>query len=61
MTSEISFRTGSNPARGVSEIREVEDLWQWAQQEIRLNVFHRSTIPQKQLIIILIIQSAPPV
>ena len=28
------------------------DLWQWSQLEIRLNVFRRSTIPQKQFIII---------
>ena len=29
-----------------------EDLWQWSRLEIRLNTFRRSTIPQKQFIII---------
>ena len=37
---------GSNPAPGVSEIRDCEDLWQWTRLEIRLNAFRRSTIPQ---------------
>ena len=46
---------GSNPARGVSEIRDSEDLWQWSRLEIRLNAFCWSTIPQKPLIIIIII------
>ena len=31
--------TGSNPARGVSEIGNGEDLWQWSRREIRLNPF----------------------
>ena len=55
---ELRFclRRGSNPARGVSEIRDGEDLWQWSQLEIRLNAFRRSTIPQKQFIIIIIIR-----
>ena len=52
---ELRFCAGSNPARGVSEIRDGEDLWQWSRLEIRLNVFRRSTIPQKQFIIIIII------
>ena len=52
---ELRFCTGSNPARGVSGIRDGEDLWQWSRLEIRLNVFRRSTIPQKQFIIIIII------
>ena len=52
---ELKFCAGSNPARGVSEIRDGEDLWQWSRLEIRLNVFRRSTIPQKQFIIIIII------
>ena len=51
----LRFCAGSNPARGVSEIRDGEDLWQWSQLEIRLNAFHRLTIPQKQFIIIIII------
>ena len=49
----LRFCTGSNPARGVSEIRDGENLWQWSQLEIRLNTFRRSTIPQKQFIIII--------
>ena len=52
---ELRFCAGSNPARGVSEIRDSEDLWQWSRLEIRLNAFRRSTIPQKQFIIIIII------
>ena len=31
------------------------DLWQWSRLEKNLNTFHRSTIPQKQVIIIIII------
>ena len=37
---ELRFCASSNPARGVSEIRDGQDLWQ------RLNAFRRSTIPQ---------------
>ena len=51
---ELRFCTGSNPARGVSEIRDGEDLRQWSQLEIRLNVFRQSTIPQKKFIIVII-------
>ena len=51
---QLRFCTGSNPAHGLSEIRDGEDLWQWSQLEIRLNAFRRSTIPQKQFIIIII-------
>ena len=50
---ELGFCAGSNPARGVSEIHDGEDLWQWSRLEIRLNAFRRSTIPQKQFIIII--------
>ena len=32
---ELGFCAGSNPARGVSEIRDGEDLWQWFRLEIR--------------------------
>ena len=39
---------------GVSEIHDGEDLWQWSRLEIRLNTFRRSTIPQKQFIVIII-------
>ena len=52
---ELRFCTGSNPARGVSEIRNGEDCWQWSQLEIMLKAFRQSTIPQKQFIIIIII------
>ena len=45
---ELKFCAGSKPARGVPEIRDGEDLWQWSRLEIRLNAFRRSTIPQKQ-------------
>ena len=53
--TELRFCAGSNPAHGVSEICDGEDLWQWSRLEIRLNAFRRSTIPQKQFIIIIII------
>ena len=43
--SELRFCAGLVPARGVSEIRDGEDLWQWPQLEIRLNACRRSTIP----------------
>ena len=46
---ELRFSAGSNPARGVSEIRYGEDLWQWPRLEISLNAFRRSTIPQKTI------------
>ena len=40
---------------GVSEICDVENFWQWSQLlEIKLNAFLRSTILQKQFIIIVI-------
>ena len=52
--SEFRFCAGSNPARGVSEIRDGEDLRQSSQLEIRLNAFRRSTIPQKQFTIFII-------
>ena len=41
-----------NPAHGVSEIHDCEDFWQWSRLDIRLNAFCRSTMPQKQLIVI---------
>ena len=34
------------------EIRDYEDIWQWSWLEIRLNAFRRSTMSQKQFIII---------
>ena len=51
---QLRLCTGSSPARGVSEIRDSEDLRQWSPLEIRINAFRRSTIPQKQFIIIII-------
>ena len=51
---ELRFFAASNPARGVSEIRNGEDFLQWSQQEIRLNAFRWSTTPQKQFITIII-------
>ena len=45
---ELVFCGVSNPACGVSEIRDCEDPWQWPRLEIRQNAFCRSTIPQKQ-------------
>ena len=53
--TELRFCAGLNPARGVLEIHDGEDLWLWSRREIRLNTFCRSTIPQKQFIIIIII------
>ena len=50
---ELRFCAGSNPTRSVSENHDGEDLWQWSRLEIRLNAFRRSTIPQKQFIIII--------
>ena len=48
---ELRFCSGSNHARGVSEIRDGEDLWQWSRLKIRLDAFRWSTVPQKQFII----------
>ena len=52
---ELRLCAGSNPAHGGLEIRDGEDLLQWSRLEIRLNAFRRSTIHQKQFIIIIII------
>ena len=52
---ELRFCAGSNPARGVPENRNGEDLWHWSRLEIRVNAIRRSTIPQKQFTIIIII------
>ena len=53
--SKLRLCAGSNPPRGGLEIRDGEDLRQWSRLEIRLNAFRRSTIPQKQFIIIIIL------
>ena len=50
---ELRFCAGSNRAGDVSEIGDGEGLWQWSRLEIRLKAFCRSTIPQKQFIIII--------
>ena len=52
---KLRYCAGSNPARGVSEIRNGEDLWQCSRLEIRLQVFCQPTQPQKQFIIIIFI------
>ena len=46
---ELRFCAGSSPARGVSEIRDGEDLRQLSQLEIRLNAFRRSLNHKKNL------------
>ena len=43
---ELRLCAGWNPACGISEICNGEDLWQWTRLEIRLNLFCWSTIPQ---------------
>ena len=48
MKPEFRFCAGSNPACGMSEIRNGKNLWQSSRLEIRLNPFRRSTTPQKQ-------------
>ena len=52
---ELTFCASSNPAYGVLEIPDGEDLSQWSRLEIRLNTFPRSTTPQKQFIIMIIL------
>ena len=52
---ELRFCIGSNPALDVSKIPDGEDLWELSRLETRLNVFRRSTILQKQFIIIIIL------
>ena len=44
--SELRLCAGSNPARGVSEIRDRESV---TMVQMRLNTFRWSTIPQEQL------------
>ena len=55
---EVRFCACFNPAPDVTEIRDGGDLWQWSRLQIRLNVFRRSTIPQKQFV--MIISSSSP-
>ena len=56
---ELKFCAGLNPARGVLEIRDSEDLSQWSRLEIRPTTFWWSTIPQKQFLIFIIIINTP--
>ena len=58
---ELRFSAGSSPAHDVLEIRDAEDLWQWFRLEIRLNGFCRSTISQKQFMIIIRTHSLRPI
>ena len=51
---KLRFCAGPNPAWGMSEIHDDENLCQWSGLEIRLNAFRRPTIPRKQFIIIII-------
>ena len=47
--TELRFCADSKSARGGAlKIRDGDDLWQWSRLEIRLNIFRRSTMPQKQ-------------
>ena len=48
---ELRFCADSSPVRGVSEIRDGENLWQWSRLEIRLNAFRRSPYHKKQFVI----------
>ena len=48
---ELRFCAGSNPARGVSEIRDGEDLWQWSRLEIRLRLLSVNHTTKKLIII----------
>ena len=56
---ELKICAGTNPAWGVSEICDGENLWQWSRLEIRLNEFYGPTIPQKLFIIIIIMGYLP--
>ena len=51
---EIRFCTGSVPARGVSEICDGENHWQWSRLEISLHVLRRLTTLQKDFIIFIV-------
>ena len=47
--AELRFYAGSNPVCAVTEVCEGENLLQWYQLEMRLNAFHRPTIPQNYI------------
>ena len=55
--SELRVCASSNPACGVSEICDGEDLWQRSRLDTRLHTFHQSTMPQSQFKSIIIIDS----
>ena len=40
---ELRFYADSNPARGVPEIRDGEDPWQWSRLEVRLSSVNHTT------------------
>ena len=52
----LSFYARSNPGRGLSEICDCKNVWQWFRLKIRLNAFRWSDIPLKQLISIIFMQ-----
>ena len=52
MKTVAPWYSGYQCARGVSEIRDGQDLGQWSWLEISLNAFVCLTMPQKQFIII---------
>ena len=45
---KLTFCAASNPDNGVLVFRDGEDLWQWSELEIRLNIFRGTIIPQKR-------------
>ena len=49
------FCAGSNLAPSMSVICHSENLWQWSRLQIRTHTFRRTTILQKQFIIIIVI------
>ena len=46
---ELRFCAGSNPARGISEIPDDEDLWQWSHlgQPYHKRIYHKLVIRNK--------------
>ena len=55
---DLRFCAGLNPAPGVSEIRDREDLGPECWLERTINAFCRSTIRKKQFIIIIVLSEA---
>ena len=55
---QLNLNSGSAQVQALLsawQTRDGENLWQWSRLEIRLNTFRRSSISQKQFIIIIII------